>query len=246
MSEIEQEKGNERIITYLLSLLGINTTDGDGKHLHYMAVDQYISENLTNLTYAEIRLAFNLFLQGEFSNYQQFKNQKIYNKLDCIILAKVIEAYLEYKKTALKIYNSKLSKTINQIEQNSKYTESEKRKIVLQGCIDYFNYYKSNKTFMVGKLYVYDVLKEMNLLNQKRSHKLKVLERAKKVYARKRKLKSSHLKKIEIQSYTDKNQEIYYWAKMLMVTDYFHTLIDQNKTLSQIFKNENYRSRNRN
>jgi len=249
---VEQETGNETLITYLLSLLGISTVEGDGKELHYLAVDQYITENLGKYTYGEIREAFNMLLRGEFKHLKEMEGFKLFNKLDCILLSKVIECYDIQKKIILRIYDSQLKRNILLLEsRDNELSQEEKDEIVYNGVIDCFRHYKETGEFEFGKRYVYEVLEEKRLLNRDWDYRTSIMKKVRKrletPIEEVKKVKGKGVKKaIEVLRKLDSNEElnkskkpvteeeVIKESKMLVLAEYFDTLIKEDKSIEDV------------
>ena len=82
----EKEEVCGTLINYILALLGVSGTAGDGKDLHYLAVEDFITTALQKYTFGEIKEAFKMLIKGDFK--EDFK--EVYNKLDCILVGKVM------------------------------------------------------------------------------------------------------------------------------------------------------------
>ena len=100
-----------------MSIMGVVVMDNDPRTAHYIAIDEYISTNLTHLSYSEIKEAFMMLLRGEFDDYPEFKDNKLFNKLDCVLVSKVIKCYEKRKHEIIDPYKQRLDKKVKEIEQ---------------------------------------------------------------------------------------------------------------------------------
>lgn len=233
-------------------MLGVSTVKGDGKDLHYLAVDQYITDNLGKYTYGEIREAFNMLLRGEFKHLKEMEGFKLFNKLDCILLAKVIECYEIQKKIILRIYDSQLKKNVFLLEQKkNEISQEEKDAIVRDGVIDCFNHYKETGQFEFGKHYVYEVLEKRRLLNRDAEYRNEIMikvrkeletpkEKAKKVKGGGLKKAIQILKTLDDKTLQKKDkievtkENVVAKSKMVVLADYFDLLIKENKSIDDV------------
>lgn len=230
-------------------MLGVSTVQGDGKDLHYLAVDQYITDNLGKYTYAEIKEAFNMLLKGEFKHLKEMEGFKLFNKLDCILLSKVIECYEIQKKIILTIYDNQLKRNVFLLEQKkNEISEEEKWTIVKQGIIDCFEHYKKTGDFEFGKHYVYEVLEEKRLLNRDVEYRNEVMnkvrkeletpnQKAKKSSGKGLKKAINILKTLDDKSLKPKEakevtkETVIAKSKMVVLADYFDLLIKEKEEI---------------
>lgn len=250
LSPLEKENGNQEVITYLLSLLGISVTAGDGKSLHYMAIDSYILENLGNLNYDEIREAFNMLLRGDFEGMEGMKGFKLFNKLDCIIFSKVIQCYQIQKKIELERYNNQIKRNLVMLEQrNNQISEKDKRKIVYNGILDCFETYKKVGNIEFGKHYVFDELNKLGLINRDATYRKAVYQVAIDSFKKPRSAKSGDLtfenavdilvdfdNKLKNRNNKPSQTQIILKAQKIALSDYFNNLIDRNKNIEDQIK----------
>lgn len=172
---IEREQANGIIITWILSLLGIIDNDEKSRTLHYVAVDDFISDDLGKYSYAEIKEAFKMYVKGDFNS----EFERLIYKLDCIILAKVMRCYESVKQSQTNAYYSELKKKVRELEENkNQISEKEKLDIVMKGLESAFIQYKDNGTLDVGRLYLYEFLYEKGLLPKDKVTKDAVLKLA--------------------------------------------------------------------
>lgn len=212
---------NAKLITYLTSLLGITSTDD--KQSHYLAVDQFISDELGSFTYQEIRQAFIMLLKGDFNGMQELGNYKVYSKLDCIILSKAMNCYKRYKRERLKFW-----KMNNRTSQLKEISDPEKEKIVKSGILRCYKDFKRTKKIESLMFYVYDVLDKNDVLDISKQKKKDFIEISEKRLRRESK-KQNPFKKIIIG-----NGEIVATAKTLSL-EYFFNQISE-KELKKIIK----------
>lgn len=153
-SESEKEQKTGVLINYLLALLGISMTNGDDKEMHYIILEEFINETLINYTYEEIKLAFKKLVKGDF-------NIDVYNKLDSLLVGKVMKAYDNDKQYKIKQEVIKQNKIK---EMPPELTQSQKDEIVFLGIIKCYNDFISNERIPSTKIYYYDFLFERGFL----------------------------------------------------------------------------------
>lgn len=172
-SKDEKETENGNIITWIMSLLGIISTDDNSRTLHYVAVDDFISDDLGKYSYAEIKEAFKMYVKGDFNS----EFERLIYKLDCIILAKVMRCYDVVKQSQTNAYYSELKKKVRELhEMKNQITEEQKIKIIMSGLESAFYQYHDNGTLDIGRLYLYDFLYEKDLLPKEKVTKEAVLK----------------------------------------------------------------------
>ena len=230
-------------------MLGVSSVQGDGKDLHYLAVDQYITDNLGKYTYGEIKEAFNMLLKGEFKHLKEMQGFKLFNKLDCILLSKVMECYQIQKQIILKIYDSQLKNNVFLLEQKkNEISQDEKDKIIRSGIINCFNHYSKTGDFEFGTHYVYEVLEEKRLLNRNAEYRNEIMERVRKeLETPKQKAKKTSEKGLKkaiqiLKTLDDKSlkpkevkpvtkEDIIFKSKMVVLAEYFDSLIINKETI---------------
>lgn len=119
-SETEKEKSTGTLINYLLALLGISSVTDDQKEMHYIVLDDFINDSLKNYSYEEIKVAFKNHIRGDY-------NIQAFNKLDSIIVGKVMRAYDNQKS---QVINSERIKVGNEYKIEP-LTDAEKDRIML-------------------------------------------------------------------------------------------------------------------
>ena len=172
--ELEKQNKCGELINYVLALLGVSSVKGDGKELHYLAVEDYISTTLSKYTFGEIKEAFKMLIKGDFKE----DIKEVYNKLDCILLGKVIDCYEKEKLRITSGYYDKLNRVVLELEQKqNELSQEEKDEIVRGGVCECFEHYVEHKEISAGRIYVFDVLWEAGLLShfstEDRQEKLK-------------------------------------------------------------------------
>jgi len=172
---IEREQANGMLITWILSLLGIVDNDQGARTLHYVAVDDFISDDLGKYSYAEIKEAFKMYVKGDFNS----EFERLIYKLDCIILAKVMRCYDVVKQSQTNAYYSELKKKVRELEEKkNQISDKDKLKIIMSGLESAFNQHKENGSLDIGRLYLYDFLYEKGLLPKDKATKDAVLKMA--------------------------------------------------------------------
>ena len=223
---LEKENQSGALINYILALLGVSASAGDGKDLHYLAVEDFITTTLSNYTFGEIREAFKMLIKGDFKE----DIKEVYNKLDCILVGKVMLAYDKEKDRIISGYYEKVkSKVLELEEKDNELSESEKEAIVKEGLIECFEFFVKNKKIEPCKAYIFDYLWERKLLvhftNEDRNQKL---EKARKV------LKAQKIKTAKVSEYRqvlNRVKEVSIagdiaLAKEYVLVEYFQQLIN--------------------
>ena len=223
---MEKENQSGALINYILALLGVSASAGDGKDLHYLAVEDFITTTLSNYTFGEIREAFKMLIKGDFKE----DIKEVYNKLDCILVGKVMLAYDKEKDRIISGYYEKVkSKVLEFEEKDNELSESEKEAIVKEGVIECFEFFVKNKKIEPCKAYIFDYLWERKLLvhftKEDRNQKL---EKARKV------LKAQKIKTAKVSEYRqvlNRVKEVSIagdiaLAKEYVLVEYFQQLIN--------------------
>jgi hypothetical protein len=170
----EKEAANSELISWALSLLGISESGQNERILHYMAVDQYISDELGRYSYQEVKEAFKMYVRGDFSH----AFDKVIYKLDCVILAKIIKCYQIEKIRLTANYDNQVKRGILELQaKENEPTEEEKRNIVLGGLREAYSDFKNKMVYNdLGRLYLYEVLYEAEMLPTDKATKTAVLK----------------------------------------------------------------------
>ena len=103
-SESEKKSESSVLINYLLALLGISMIEGDGKELHYIVLEEFVNETLVDYSYEEIKLAFRNLIKGDYPGIQ------VYNKLDSVLVGKVMKIDKSYHEKGFKSWYEKKKK----------------------------------------------------------------------------------------------------------------------------------------
>lgn len=223
---MDKENKCGALINYILALLGVSASAGDGKDLHYLAVEDFITTTLSKYTFGEIKEAFKMLIKGDFKE----DIKEVYNKLDCILVGKVMVAYDKEKERILSGYYEKVKSKMIELEQkDNELSESEKEAIVKEGVINCFDFFAKNKKIEPCKAYIFDYLWERKLLvhftNEDRNKKL---EKARKV------LKAQKIKTAKVSEYRqvlNRVKEVSIagdiaLAKEYVLVEYFQQLIN--------------------
>jgi len=154
-NEIDVKRMASITINYLLSLLGVQETDDNSKDGHYLVLFEFITETLTNYAFEEIKLAFNNCVKGEY-------DIKLFNKLDCVVVGKVMKAYDNQKINAIR--NEMIRKQkIKSMESNNIISDEQNELAIIQG-----SKYAWHEVKRTGKLrtrtYLYHIFYEKGLL----------------------------------------------------------------------------------
>lgn len=108
------------LITYLVILLNLKTsneTENENLQLQMITILDFIKSKYGFLTAEEIKEAFKKYVAGDF-------NIKVFRILDCIVVAEVLNAFVDYRGEILR--NVQKTKPVEIME----ITESEKNRIV--------------------------------------------------------------------------------------------------------------------
>lgn len=210
----EQERYNGQLITYLLAMLGISGSNDDGRQSHYLAVDQFISTELNHFTYKEIREAFSMLIKGEFQGMPELGNYQVFNKLDCVIVAKAMNCYSVVKRERLRNWNPPKPEL-------PKISESEQLKIVQSGVMRCYREFQESGEIPTLMFYVYDVLNENDILNPTDDEKKVAFRLAKEKLTKEKKRALTSLKIVV------GNGEQVAKAKVMLLESFFRTINEQ-------------------
>jgi len=129
----------EGLINYLVILLGIKVNDDEQNDMdiRMLVVGELIKTKFNHLTIPEIKEAFRMYVAREFSQIKPFR------LLDAISAGEVLNAYDEYIRSALHVYNHK--KTSGLLSSKTEPTESEKKIIREQWKADFMERYENGE-----------------------------------------------------------------------------------------------------
>lgn len=157
-SENEKKSESKVLINYLLALLGISMAENDGKVMHYIILEEFMNDTLQNYTYEEIKLAFKNWVKGDYPEIP------IYNKLDSLLVGKVMKAFDNQKTYAIQQEKIKIQKQKLMEEEKIEIPQEAKYKIIVSGLENAFNDFKAEGKFSYARLYLYDFLYVRDLL----------------------------------------------------------------------------------
>ena len=151
-SETEINAALANLTIHLLDLLAVNT----GKVDHQIKLNEFIKASNFNLTIEEIKHAFNLFVQGEFT-------LKPMQQLNAVVFGQVMKEYKTYKIEKLRVYRQK-----KQLNQNKKAIPSkqEQGKMLDEAIINLYLEYKNTGTITGITSHIYDYLYNQGKLPQ--------------------------------------------------------------------------------
>ena len=143
-SETEINVALANLTIHLLDLLAVNT----GKVDHQIKLNEFIKASNFNLTIEEIKHAFNLFVQGEFSI-------KPMQQLNAIVFGNVMKEYKVYKIEKLRVYRQK-----KQLRENQKAIPSkqDQEKMLDEAIVNAYLEYKNIGTLTGVVSHIYDYL----------------------------------------------------------------------------------------
>lgn len=156
----EQTNHAIKTLNALIKILGITETDGDGKAEQHFLVRQFITSDYGRFTFGEIIEAFKMAIKGEFFGMPEWGNSQMYQRLDCVIFARVMACFEVRKRERLRTYNSQSKPKLSLPE----ISQSEKDRIIKQGIINCFESYETEGKVEAGYAYVFDVLDEKGLI----------------------------------------------------------------------------------
>lgn len=242
-NEQERTQHNESLITYLMSIMGVTITENDPRNAHYIAIDEFVSANLNHLAYAEIKEGFMMMLRGEFDDYPEFRDNKLFNKLDCVLVSKVVKCYERRKHEIIDPYRDNLKRKIKEIEQAKNKPSDEQIKTIMIGGLErIFEEYKSTKKFSEILKGQFDYLtKKTKVVVKSKAEWLDLYEKGKvEVKIEKtrksgvadavRSLKSKF--KEAVQGY---DAEVLHWVYEYTISELFDNLIKENKQIKDLF-----------
>lgn len=164
-SESEQEDNNGKLITRLLSMLGV-TDVNESKTSHYAMVDEALSTDYNNYTYSEIIKAFKMLIKGDFNDMPIMKGYKLFSKLDCIILGKAMQCYQIKRKDHLKRYRAHKDRELLIEQSKTEISEDEKRQNSISFITKCFESFKNEDGIFIGFTSFYPELRDQAINNQ--------------------------------------------------------------------------------
>jgi len=149
-TEIEINTALANLIIHLLDLLAVKS----GKRDHQIKLIEFIKSSNFSLTIEEIRHAFNLFVQGEFTT-------KPMQQLNAVVFGNVIRDYTAYKREKLRVYRQK-----KQMYENRKAIPSkqEQDKLLNDATTSLYLEYKNTGTITGVTSHIYDHLYKKGVL----------------------------------------------------------------------------------
>jgi len=114
-SNLENDNDSE-LINYLVVLLNLKTTnnvDNDNLQVQMLVVLDFIKSKFGFLTTEEIKEAFKKYVAGDFAI-------KVFRILDSIVVADVLNAYIDYRAEIIRTHGSKKTEEIMPISEEEK------------------------------------------------------------------------------------------------------------------------------
>ena len=151
-SEIEINTVLANLTIHLLDLLAVNS----GKKDHQIKLIEFIKASNFNLSIEEIKYAFNLFVQGEFT-------LKPMQQLNAVVFGQVMKEYKAYKIEKLRVYRQK-----KQLHENQKAIPSkqDQEKMLDEAIMNFYLEYKNTGTITGITSHIYDYLYNQGKLPQ--------------------------------------------------------------------------------
>ena len=147
------------MVAYLLNLLGVGEK---GKLDHHNATVRFMAENFLQYTFQEIKLAFNMYVRGEFM--QDGKPMLVTQQLNPVVLGRVMREYQYRKDADLDQYRRKRTQFLLKEMQPPELTQEQKDAITADGALRVFNEYKEFGQVLPGESHIYDYLVEKGFL----------------------------------------------------------------------------------
>jgi len=126
------------LINYLITLLNIKADPSEQNYLNnqMLVVGELIITKFGELTIPEIKEAFRMYVAREFADIKPFR------LLDAIAVGEVLNAFREYKRESLHVYNQK---KIAMLPEQTEITESEKSEIRKQWKEDFMKRFENKE-----------------------------------------------------------------------------------------------------
>ena len=120
MKDIIDVSETDALINYLLTILNIkvsNEQDAKDLQIQMLVVSDFLKSKFGFLTVPEIKEAFKMFVAKEFPEL------KVFRMIDCIVVAEILTAFVDFRNDSLKVYDSQKRLLI---DQSSTITKNEK------------------------------------------------------------------------------------------------------------------------
>jgi len=172
------------------------------------------------LSLEEIEYSFKMERFGNFG--KKIEHFQLFN---ADYVSRVLDRYTEWKNFKNKTYNLKKQEVLVEI------SESEKKRIVNEAVIEFYNHFKENRTIDVNRIYLYNVFYGMDLLAKDNETKNSIKKDAVDIVrmdllSRKpTSLEEKRGLKVQIEGITNpKNSSVITKCKELSIEDYFRSL----------------------
>tara|TARA_A100000171_G_scaffold49827_1_gene59754 strand:- start:17 stop:856 length:840 start_codon:yes stop_codon:yes gene_type:complete len=220
------------LVDWLLNLLGVNEKNGSTDQ--HVAAFNHIHRTLDVYTYQEIILAFEMYVNGEFTD-KQGRPIEVFSEFNARVIGRVMKLYTEKKRENLTAYYQQKQMQKNKLPEIS---EAEKKKLIENGIIECFNDYKETKEIKHGRLYVYEELYKRNLLPphtpefkaeiEKRA-KVKVLRQAEQTIKSGKLDENTHKAKKLIARVQEGKQSFKRDCRRIIIQDFFDKLLSESE-----------------
>jgi hypothetical protein len=139
-------------------------------------IREMIQNRFKNLSLNEIDYAFKLERYGEYKDEKGLESRtEHFHDFNTVYCSTVLGKYVEWKR------NLKLKHNISKIEKPVSATEKEKQFWINKGVNECLDYFEEHRSIMDGKLYIYEVFYDMDLLPKDPDYKKKMYADAKEV-----------------------------------------------------------------
>lgn len=212
------------LLEWLLNVLGVN---GEDKTEHHTTLHKLINEAYFRFTYQEIKLAFEYYIQGKYS--ENGKPMLVTQQLNGVVFGKVMSQYEALKKSnEMDAYRAKLKQ---QSQSSKEISQQEKDEIVRNGVINCFNDWLKTKKIEPGYLWLYDHLDELGLLSFSPQEKKQRMLDAKDYLQKRSTVEPDKYKRNQIKEALKNiySEPIVNKAKRLLVGDYFQSILSEFK-----------------
>lgn len=227
IKDYPEELRNSNTLTLLKWLLNILGVNGEEKIEHHQTLFSLINESYGRFTYQEIKLAFEYYLQGKYS--ENGKPILVTQQLNGVVFGKVMSHFEKIKKSnEMDAYNQRKK---DQLQQNTELSQQEKDEIVKNGVINCYSEWLKTKKIEAGYLWIYDHLDELGLLNFTPHEKWQRVHDAKEYLENKVKGEADKSKRNQIKEALKniRSKPIENKAKRMLVEDYFQKILSEFK-----------------
>lgn len=137
---------------------------------------EMILSRFKNLSLNEIDFAFKLERYGEYRDEKGLESRtEHFHEFNTVYCSTVLGKYVDWKR------KTKLKHNIEKKESQQSVSEKEKQYWINRGVNECLNFFEEHGTLMPGKLYIYEVLYDMDFLPKDSDYKKKIYKDAKEV-----------------------------------------------------------------